>query len=65
MIDNIKSDKYGITIEGHIDLKDDLTAGEIYGKIYHEIMNINFAAITAISNGGVNIEYPASETEGH
>lgn len=60
MIDNIKSDKYGFTIEGHIDLKDDLTAGEIYAKIYKEIMNINF---TAIVNGGANIEYPIAETE--
>ena len=32
MIDSVKSDKYGFTIEGHINLKDDLTAREIYAK---------------------------------
>lgn len=59
MIDNIKSDKYGVTIEGHINLKDDLTAREIYAKIYKEIMDINFAIIT----GGDNIEYPDTKPQ--
>ncbi len=63
MIDKIKSYRYGVQIEGHINLTDDLTAREIYARIYKEIEDINFAAITAIINGGDNIEYPAAETE--
>lgn len=60
MIKSIKSDEYGFIIEGCINLKDDMTAREIYERIYKEIQDINFAAIV---NGGDNIEYTDTKIE--